>query len=820
MCAMQDTQLGERLEPSLRLGFDIFDRSPDPALDELVGLAAVLCGADYAYTGWMDSKRLWYKSHFGFAAPEQSRTTTGCHWMLESGQSLLIRDAAKDPRFPREGIWPFGGKPCRSYAGTPLNIGSQQFAGTLAILAREPDRFSKEHLTLLEILSHQVVTRLELYARIRAQEKAQRALQLTERALATERCFVAGTLDSIPFLAALLDTAGKTVRLNYPCMQLTGLSQEDAVGRPFIEQVLEMADHSWAQDKLREAAAGLVSGPHETNWRTQGGRVRHVSWTLRPLPGPTGDIQYLIVSGQDVTEQREAEMALLSSETRYKQVVENSLGFLFTCSMNGRLTSLNAFTAETLGYRAESLAGRAVSELLDGSDAATFQECLKTLQTGREWQGSLRLRRGDGAYRRIAFRSRRMELPGEKPFILNHGIDVTEQHEAEEALRLATRQRELILESVGDGIYGIDLYGRLTFVNQAAARTLGYTPEELTGRDLHEAVYRSHADGTPYRKSASPILMAMHKSTAIRMRDEVFWRQDGVPIPVDYSASPMLEDGRISGMVVAFQDISERRRLEKMKDEFISTVGHELRTPLTSLRASLGLISSGSLDKRPEKRLQMFEMAIGNCDRLVKLVNDILDFDSVEKGRLALNRKPAKTIDLLHSAAAAANRSAASAHIQFGIEAGDDLVLVDEERILKVLGELITNAIKFSPPETQIRLAAHISDANPSRHGAPDSSVSDSSLSGSADVCFIVEDQGRGIPPEKLDRIFDRFHQGDASDSRARGGTGLGLALCRSIIEQHGGRIWVESMPEKGSRFSFTVPLASANQPVPMDTAS
>ena len=111
MFVAQGPQLGDRQEPAQRPGLDLFDRAPDPALDELTGLAAVLCGADYAYTGWMDSKRLWYKSHFGFSAPEQSRTTTACHWMLESGQSMLIRDAAKDPRFAREGIWPFGGKP-------------------------------------------------------------------------------------------------------------------------------------------------------------------------------------------------------------------------------------------------------------------------------------------------------------------------------------------------------------------------------------------------------------------------------------------------------------------------------------------------------------------------------------------------------------------------------------------------------------------------------------------------------------------------------------------------------------------------------------
>jgi PAS domain S-box-containing protein len=800
MSAIHGSKLGERDEPPLRLGFDIFDRKPDPALEELVGLAAVMCGADYAYTGWLDSKRLWYKSRFGFDAPEQSRNTTGCHWMLESGESLLIRDAAKDPRFSRDGIWPSGGRPCRSYAGTPLKVGSQQFAGTLAILAQEPDRFSKEHLTLLEILAHQVVTRLELYARIRAQEKAQQALQVTERALATERCFVAGTLNSIPFLAALLDIEGRTVRLNYPCMQLTGLSQEESVGRPFMDQVLDPADRAWGGEKLREAAAGLVSGPHETDWRTQSGRLRHVSWTLRPLQGPTGKIQYLIVSGQDVTEQRVAELALASSQTRYQQVVENSLGFLFTCSMEGKLTSLNAFTAETLGYHAEKLIGRPVSELLDENDAAIFQECLATLETGKEWQNSLRLRRGDGAYRRIAFRSRRMELPGERPFILNHGIDVTEQHEAEEALRLATRQRELILESVGDGIYGIDLYGRMTFVNQAAARTLASTPEQLTGLDLHEAVYRGSPDGTLYSKTASPILLAMHRSATIRMRDEVFWRQDGIAIPVDYSASPMLEEGRISGMVVAFQDISERRRLERMKDEFISTVGHELRTPLTSLRASMGLISSGALDKRPEKRTQMFDVALGNLDRLVRLVNDILDFESIEKGRLALDCQPVMAIDLLNQAAAEAQGPATAARVQLEIEAAQERVLADQPRILRVINELVTNAIKFSPPDTDIRLSAHPAVAGPS-----------GSDPGSDEVCFAVQDQGRGILPEKLEKIFHRFQQGDASDTRTRGGTGLGLALCRSIVEQHGGRIWAESTPEKGSRFMFTLPSAPKN---------
>jgi two-component system, OmpR family, sensor histidine kinase VicK len=652
-----------------------------------------------------------------------------------------------------------------------------------------------------------VVTRLEFYSRIRIQEQAQRARQRTERALAMERLFVAATLDSIPALVLVLDTAGRMVRLNQSCAQLTGLSLGDAVGRSFVEELIEPADREWVAGKLRDAAAGQDSGPHESAWRVGGSiaksenlSARRISWTLRPLKGPNGDIQYLIISGQDVTEQRQMEMALLSSENRYRQVVENSLGFVFTCSMEGRLTSLNSFTAETLGYRSDALLGRSVTELMDPSGAAEFQECLRILHVQDQWQGALPLRRSDGVYRRIAFRSRRMQLPGENPFILNHGMDVTEQYEAEEALHLATRQRELILESVGDGIYGIDLDGKLTFINEAGARTLGYTASELTGVDIHNLIHHSHADGTPYSKSTSPILQALRRGEPIRMRDEVFWRKDRSAFPVEYSANPLVEDGQISGMVIAFQDVSERRRLERMKDEFISTVSHELRTPLTSMRASLGLIAAGSLDKRPEKQRQMIEIAIANSDRLIRLVNDILDFDSVQKGRLPLHRRPVEAIDLLRRAADVAHNAAQQARIAFKIQNTHAVIFADEDRILQVLNELVSNAIKFSGPDTTIRLTAQPVPATAPQSGS-------SSL---GEVCFIVEDQGRGIAQDKLERIFDRFQQGDASDSRALGGTGLGLALCRSIVEQHGGRIWAESSPGQGSRFLFTLPAANS----------
>ena len=267
--------------------------------------------------------------------------------------------------------------------------------------------------------------------------------------------------------------------------------------------------------------------------------------------------------------------------------------------------------------------------------------------------------------------------------------------------------------------------------------------------------------------------------------DDVFWRKDGKPLPVEYVACPLLESDHVDGIVVAFTDVTERRRLDRMKDEFIATVSHELRTPLTSLRAALGLVASGALEKRPEKIPQMLDIALANCDRLVRLVNDIVDFERIGSGTLPLHKSEWNAIDVLRRAMDPERSSASRAGLTFRIDAQPVDVWVDGDRILQVMGNLIRNAIKFSERGGEIRLAARASSET--------------------EVTFEVQDQGPGIPEDKLDLIFERFQQADASDSRVQGGTGLGLALCRGIINQHGGRIWAKNNPGRGSIFYFTV---------------
>jgi PAS domain S-box-containing protein len=204
---------------------------------------------------------------------------------------------------------------------------------------------------------------------------------------------------------------------------------------------------------------------------------------------------------------------------------------------------------------------------------------------------------------------------------------------AEAAVRSLSRRNELILSTAADGIWGIDAQGITTFVNPAAAEMTGFSAEELVGSAAHGLIHHSHQDGRPYPEGRCPISLAAREGVPATVANEVFWRKDGSSFPVEYVASPISEDSDVTGAVIIFRDVTERREVERMKDEFVSVVSHELRTPLTSIRGSLGLLSSGLLGELPERGQRLLEIATQNTDRLVRLVNDILDIERIESGR-------------------------------------------------------------------------------------------------------------------------------------------------------------------------------------------
>ena len=780
----------ERLKALLQ--YEILDAAPDPALNEIAVLAAQITHAPYAYIGFLDANRHWLASTIGFEQRELSRAATACQYTILQQRTLLINDTAQDQHLPSGSTLELSpGLYCRSYLGIPLTVPSGAVIGTLSVLASAPGAFHTQHASALEMLARQVVTRLELHNRVRQQERTLRSHQRMERALTVERNFVSAVLDTVSALVLVLDTAGRIVRFNRACERVSGYSFAQLVGRPCPEELFLPEERVRALELFEQARNGTLQESYEMHWVGREGNRRRIAWTATALTDSMGKVNFVITTGIDVTAQHEAELALRSSEARYRQLVEGSLGMVCTHDLEGRLLSINTNAATNLGYKAEELIGRHITDFIPEEHKPGWLSYAEAMREKGEDQGRLYLQHKQGGVRVIAYRNKLIALAEMEPFVLGHGIDVTEKTDAEAKLHSLMRQRESILESVGDGIYGTDFEGRIIFVNKVGANILGYTPEEVEGRQIHPLIHHTRADGSPYPESECVIRPMCDRLTPKRVRDEVFWRKDGTSIPVEYVVCPLISDGKATGTVVAFQDVTERHRLDRMKDEFISTVSHELRTPLTSLRAALGLIGGGVLDKRPDKIAQMLDVSIANCDRLVRLVNDILDFERIHSGTLNLIYSEVNALDLLRRATDLQRSSAARADVSFRIDAEPVTLWIDNDRILQTLTNLISNAIKFSARGTEIRLRARALNE--------------------MQAVLEVQDQGRGIPEEKLELIFERFQQVDASDSRDMGGTGLGLAICRSIVRQHGGRIWAASTLGEGTTFLFTVPMQTAS---------
>jgi len=270
------------------------------------------------------------------------------------------------------------------------------------------------------------------------------------------------------------------------------------------------------------------------------------------------------------------------------------------------------------------------------------------------------------------------------------------------------------------------------------------------------------------------------------------FRKDGSEIWVETYIQHVKWDG-VDAVQLTVLDVSERRQVDRMKNEFVSTVSHELRTPLTSIKGALGLLESGMVGHISDRAREIVAIAANNSDRLIRLINDILSIEKIEAGRISLNREMINATSLVRLAV---DQSIGMAHNE-----GVSLVLLDAhidiaaegdmDQLLQVLANLISNAIKFSQRDDEVTLRV-----------APLGEM----------VRISVTDRGPGVPEEFKPHLFEKFTQADASTSRKHGGTGLGLHICKLIVERHNGRIGFDSMPGGGTTFYFEIPRAESAQ--------
>ncbi|MBG6185218.1 PAS domain S-box-containing protein [Arthrobacter sp. CAN_A214] len=393
--------------------------------------------------------------------------------------------------------------------------------------------------------------------------------------------------------------------------------------------------------------------------------------------------------------------------------------------------------------------------------------------------------RADGTPLVIHCRGEVLDEPGTARVIVGSLLDITEQHAALAAEQRSQELTRRILESAGEAYVQFSAEGIVTEWNVQAEKIFGWNRSEALGQPL-----ASRVAGLAEQDSMERLLGLRGDPDGLKQPaehfDHLMLHSSGRDFPAEVTAWTT-EDGSKRVFSCVIRDVSERRAAERAKNEFVSVVGHELRTPLTSIHGALGLLRAGLLGDLNTRGQQMVDIAAHNTERLVRLINDILDIERLNSGKVALELQACDVAALAGRSLEVMRSMADEAGVRLTLEAQSTVHTVDPDRIEQAMTNLLSNAIKFSPANAEVRLVVS-SDAGGLR--------------------IQVLDQGRGIPAEDLERIFDRFQQVDGSDAREKGGTGLGLAICRSIAEQHGGQIWAESNRGCGAILTMRLPAA------------
>jgi PAS domain S-box-containing protein len=354
---------------------------------------------------------------------------------------------------------------------------------------------------------------------------------------------------------------------------------------------------------------------------------------------------------------------------------------------------------------------------------------------------------------------------------------------------LADREERLrsFTQNVSDGILSLDSEGQILTWNQAAGEMLGYSAAEVLGKPLLMMISAEHQPRTI--DVIRQLFEDAQEGTARKRLEIDGLRKDGTRIVLELSLASW-KGGADVYLGAILRDITEQKKVARLKDEFISTVSHELRTPLTAIRGSLGMLAGGVIADIPARAKSMIVLAHKNCERLSRLVNDILDMEKLESGKLTFNLKPIRLLSLVQQAVDMNRAFGDQLGVQFVLQENPSnaQVQADSDRILQVLTNLLSNAAKFSPRGECVSLSV---------------------VGDQKDVRVSIRDHGPGISDEFRKRIFQKFAQAETSDARIRQGqgTGLGLSITKAMIERMRGTIGFDTKPGEGTTFFFTLPL-------------
>ncbi|MDH5445993.1 MAG: PAS domain S-box protein [Gammaproteobacteria bacterium] len=486
----------------------------------------------------------------------------------------------------------------------------------------------------------------------------------------------------------------------------------------------------------------------------------------------------------DVTERKHTELNLKQSERELATILDNLPLMMFLKDADDlRFARFNRAGEELLGTSRDKLIGKNDYDFFPKEQADFFtakdREVLKAGQTVDIQEEPIQTPQGE----RILHTRKTVitDAQGRPRYLLGLSEDITEEKQIKDELS----RFKATLDQTQDCVFMFDSDNlQYFYVNQGASFLVGYTTEELLQMHPYEINYKLKTE-EDFRSFVEPLV----NQKQLSLNFETDYRcKDGGLVPVEVILQYISHEDQSPRFIAMVRDITERKKVDRMKNEFISTVSHEIRTPLTSIRGSLGLITGGAAGDIPEQIQRMIEIASNNTDRLLLLINDILDIQKIESGQLDFQFKPLEVMSLIEQAVENNEAYANQFNVKFKITQRQDEIMVmgDHDRLMQVMNNLMSNAAKFSPEHDVVELAVEHDKNN---------------------VCISVTDHGDGIPEEFQPSLFDQFTQSDSSDSRQKGGTGLGLSIVKAITDKHNGRIRYTTALGKGTTMVIEIPV-------------
>lgn len=764
---------------------DVLDTQREQNFDDIAQLAMSICNVPIAVVSLVDRDRQWFKSCLGLDARETSRDVAFCaHAILTPEDLLIVENATLDPRFSDNAL--VTGEPAiRFYAGAPLVTKNGEALGTLCVIDSRPRQMNDLQKHTLRLLANQVMQLLQLReTNLELQQERQKIEDVIKGAnLGTWRW-------NVQTGEVILNDRWAGM-LGYSLAELAPISIDTWV------KLCHPEDLQVSNELLKRHFSG------ELDYYEYQCRMKHKNgdwisvYTRGRVTGLTSDGKPLWVTGthSDITELQRSRLQLQESQGRLQSMINNFPGAVYRCRNDARwsMLFLSETVADLTGHHSHEFFGEQALSFTDLTHADDVQriydEVQQALAERRAFELVYRMQHEQGHWIFVQeVGSGVYSSEGELKYIDGFIWDITETKQAHDAIQL-NEQKLSTLYSQAPIAITLNNYsdGKFIECNPEFCRLLGYSHSDILHLD-NRAITPAE-----YMQEDFQQLESLHISGRYGPYEKHFIHNDGRLIPVLLNGV-LIESPNGERQIWSFiQDITERKRIEQMKNEFVSAVSHELRTPLTSISGSLGMVVGGMLGTLPSNIHSMLTIAHKNSMRLTLLINDLLDMEKLLAGKMQFELRAQLLLPILQQSVEGNTAYADTFGIRLQLLADAAVekvqVDIDAQRLQQVMANFISNAVKFSPPNGQVEVVVSLQDNR---------------------VKIAVVDHGPGVSDEFRARIFQKFSQADSSDSRQRGGTGLGLAISKAFVERMQGSIGFDSELGKGATFYAIFPLHSA----------